>query len=119
MDPTSRTLLTEIDVDNPSKELRPGSYAEVHLALQGGRALIIPVGSVLFRTEGPRVGVIRPGEGGNSTVQLVPVTMGNDFGNEIEITSGVTAQDLVVETPSDSLTSGTVVRVITRDKPKQ
>jgi RND family efflux transporter MFP subunit len=117
MDPASRTLLTEIDVDNTSGELRPGSYAEVHMALPGGRGLIIPVGSILFRSEGLRVGVVRPGEGGRNTVQLVPVTMGKDFGNEVEITSGITADDLVIETPSDSLTSGAVVRLIERGKP--
>jgi RND family efflux transporter MFP subunit len=117
MDAASRTLLAEIDVDNASGELRPGAYAEVHLALAGGRALIIPVGSVLFRSEGLRVGVVRPGDGGNSTAQLVPVTLGKDFGNEVEVTSGITERDVVIETPPDSLTSGAVVRVIGGNKP--
>ncbi len=117
MDAATRTLLTEIDVDNPSGELRPGAYAEVHLALPGARALIVPVSSLLFRTEGLRIGVIRRGNDGRSTAELVPVTLGKDFGNEVEIVSGITERDDVIETPPDSLTSGTVVRVIGADKP--
>jgi|SRR5579872_414243 len=117
MDSTTRTLLTEIDVDNASGELRPGSYAEVHMALPGGRALIIPVSSVLFRSEGLRVGVLRPGKAGDSTVEMVPVTMGKDFGNEVEITSGITDRDQIVESPPDSLTSGAVLRVIRGNQP--
>jgi RND family efflux transporter MFP subunit len=116
MDPATRTLLAEIDVDNASGELRPGSYAEVHMALPGGRALIIPVSSMLFRSEGLRVGVLRPGKAAGSTVELVPVTVGKDFGNEVEITSGITDRDQIVESPADSLTSGAVVRVIPGNK---
>ena len=110
MDRATRTLLTEIDVDNSSGELRPGSYAEVHLALPGGRAVIIPVSSVLFRSEGPRVGVLRESD----KVELVPVTLGRDYGTEIEVTSGVTENDLVIASPPDSLVSGVTVRVAGR-----
>jgi RND family efflux transporter MFP subunit len=117
MDATTRTLLTEIDVDNSSGELRPGSYAEVHMALPGGRALIVPVSSVLFRSEGLRVGVVRAGKNGESTIEMVPVTVGKDFGNEVEITSGITDHDQIVENPADSLTTGAVVRVIPSNKP--
>ena len=117
MDSATRTLLTEIDVDNSSGELRPGSYAEVHLALPGSRALIIPVSSVLFRSEGLRVGVVRAGKNGESTVEMVPVTVGKDFGNEVEITSGITDRDQIVESPADSLTTGAVVRVIPGKNP--
>lgn len=117
MDPATRTLLAEIDVDNASGELRPGSYAEVHLALQGGRALIVPVSSVLFRSEGLRVGVVRAGTNGSSTAELVPVTVGKDFGNEVEVTSGITERDEIIESPSDSLTSGAAVRMISGNKP--
>jgi RND family efflux transporter MFP subunit len=117
MDATTRTLLTEIDVDNASGELRPGSYAEVHMALSGGRALIIPVSSMLFRSEGLSVGVVRAGKKGDGTVEMVPVTVGKDFGNEVEITSGIAERDLIIENAPDSLTSGTVVRVIGGSKP--
>jgi RND family efflux transporter MFP subunit len=117
IDPSSRTLLSEIDVDNASGELRPGAYAEVHLTLAGGRALIVLISSVLFRSEGLRVGVLRPGKNGESTIEMVPVTVGKDFGNEVEITSGITDRDQIVESPADSLTTGAVVRVIPGNKP--
>jgi multidrug efflux pump subunit AcrA (membrane-fusion protein) len=87
------------------------------MALPGSRALIIPVSSVLFRSEGLRVGVVRAGKNGESTVEMVPVTVGKDFGNEVEITSGITDRDQIVESPADSLTSGAVVRVIPGNKP--
>jgi RND family efflux transporter MFP subunit len=116
MDAATRTLLTEIDVDNSSGELRPGSYAEVHMALPGARALIVPVSAVLFRAEGLRVGVVREGKNASSTVEMVPVTLGKDFGNEVEITSGITERDRIIENAPDSLTSGTVVRVTGGDK---
>jgi len=112
MDAATRTLLTEIDVDNVSGELRPGSYAEVHMALPGARALIVPVSSVLFRSEGLRIGVLHAGNNGESTAEMVPVTIGKDFGNEVEITSGITDRDLIIENAPDSLVSGAVVRVI-------
>lgn len=117
MDAATRTLLTEIDVDNSSGELRPGAYAEVHMALPGARALIVPVSSVLFRSEGLRVGVVRAGKAGESTVEMVPVTVGKDFGNEIEIVSGITEHDQIIENAPDSLTSGTVVRVTDGKQP--
>ena len=111
IDAATRTLLTEIEVDNSSGELKPGSYAEVHLALPGQRALIIPVSAVLFRSEGLRVAVIRNGNSDQRTAELVPVTLGKDFGNEVEVTSGITAQDAIVDSPPDSITSGVAVRI--------
>jgi RND family efflux transporter MFP subunit len=117
MDAATRTLLTEIDVDNASGELRPGSYAEVHMALPGARALIVPVSSVLFRSEGLRIGVVHAGKNGESTADMMPVTLGKDFGNEVEITSGITERDLIIENAPDSLVSGTVVRVTGANKP--
>jgi hypothetical protein len=79
--------------------------------------LMVPVSSVLFRSEGLRVGVVRTGKTGVTTVEVVPVTVGKDFGNELEITSGITESDLIIENAPDSLTSGTVVRVIGGNKP--
>jgi multidrug efflux pump subunit AcrA (membrane-fusion protein) len=108
MDAGTRTLLTEIDVDNASGELKPGAYAEVHLALPtAARSLILPVNAFLFRSEGLRVGVVR--EGGK--VELVPVVIGKDYGTELEVVSGIDANDQVIANPPDSLTSGEVVRV--------
>lgn len=107
IDPATRTLLTEVDVDNPSGVLLPGAFASVHLHL-GSRpgAVMLPANTLIFRAEGLQVAVVRDGK-----AVLVPVEIGRDFGNTVELASGVTTADLVIENPSDSLLSGTPVRV--------
>ena len=106
IDPVSRTLLTEVDVDNPSGELLPGAFVSVHLKLGPEPArVVVPVNTLMFRSEGMRVAVVRDGK-----AVLVPVTMGRDFGTEVEVVSGITPQDASSQNPSDSLTSGTEVR---------
>jgi len=105
IDPATRTLLTEVDVDNSSHQLMPGAYAEIHLRLGAAtRALVVPVTSMIFRSEGLQVAVVR-----GDTVEMVPVTEGRDFGTEVEITSGITSNDLIVINTPDSLTAGTKV----------
>jgi RND family efflux transporter MFP subunit len=109
MDAGTRTLLAEVDLDNSSGELRPGAYAEVHLLLPASvRSVIIPVSAILFRKEGLRLGVLREG----NKVQLMPVVLGKDYGNEVEVVSGITPDDQVIMDPPDSLMSGSVVRVV-------
>lgn len=109
IDMATRTLLAEIDVDNTSGVLLPGAYAEVHLKLAAGApSLILPVSALLFRSEGLRVGVVRDGH----KVELVPVTLGKDFGAEVEVVSGLAEGDAVIASPPDSLISGAVVRVV-------
>ena len=108
MDAGTRTLLAEVDLDNASGELRPGAYAEVHLTLPSSvHSVIVPVSAILFRKEGLRLGVLRDGK-----VQLMPVVLGKDYGNEVEVISGITPEDQVIADPPDSLTAGTVVRVV-------
>src|SRR5271163_4696769 len=109
IDPATRTLLTEVDVDNASGELRPGAYAEVHLTIpEGSRSLILPVSTLIFRSEGLRVGVVRDG----NKAELVPVILGKDYGNEVEVVSGLAEGDLVIANPSDSLASGAAIQVV-------
>src|SRR5271163_4415537 len=92
---TTRTLLIEVDVDNPSGTLLTGSYAEVHLAVPSqASTYLLPVNTLLFRSEGLRVGVVRDGQ-----VVLTTVTPGHDFGNEIEIVSGLKQDDQVIINP--------------------
>src|SRR5262249_10998653 len=106
---STRTLLTEVDVDNASGALLPGAYAEVHLKLAASApALIIPVNALLFRSEGLRVGVVRH----DDTAELIPVTLGKDYGTEVEVVSGLAEGDAVIASPPDSLTSGATVRVV-------
>lgn len=108
IDAATRTLLTEVDVDNASGTLLPGAYAEVHLKLPApAPALILPVNALMFRSEGLQVGVVRDG----GKVELVHIIPGKDYGSEIEVLSGIAASDLVILDPPDSLTSGTVVHI--------
>ena len=103
----SRTLNTEIDVDNPTEQLLPGAYVQVHLKLPNRtRSVTIPANALLFRSEGLRVGVVR-----NLHAQLIPITIGVDYGSSVQVTSGLTLEDQVIVSPSDSLTSGTPVRI--------
>ncbi|HLK63211.1 MAG TPA: efflux RND transporter periplasmic adaptor subunit [Bryobacteraceae bacterium] len=108
IDTTSRTLLVEVDVDNPTGELLPGAYVSVHLKLPGGarQGLTIPANTILFRSEGLRVGVVRDGH-----AQLVPITVGRDYGNELEVLTGLTLRDRLIANPADSLVSGEPVRI--------
>jgi membrane fusion protein, multidrug efflux system len=108
IDPATRTLNTEIDVPNPKGQLLPGSYAQVHLALnQQVQRLTLPSNALLFRAEGPRAAVV----GAGSKVELRPIAIGRDFGNTVEIISGLEPADAVVVSPSDSLENGQVVRI--------
>lgn len=108
IDPTTRTLLTEIDVPNPNGQLLPGSYAEVHFAvpIQISR-MSVPVNTVLFRPEGPRVAVVGP----DNKVHLKAIIIGRDFGTKIEILGGLDANDQVIMNPADSLEDGEEVNV--------
>jgi RND family efflux transporter MFP subunit len=107
IDLTSRTLNVEVDVDNPRGELLPGAYVFVHLKLPRQIATVtVPVNTLLFRAEGLQVAVVRDGK-----AQLVPVTIGRDYGTSVEITAGIQPTDQVIVGPSDSLTSGTRVRL--------
>jgi len=107
IDLASRTLLVEVDVDNPLGELLPGAYVFVHLQLPREIASVtVPANTLLFRAEGLQVGVVRDGQ-----AQLVPVTIGHDYGTSVEILTGIQPTDQVIVSPSDSLTSGTRVRI--------
>jgi RND family efflux transporter MFP subunit len=110
---TTRTLLIEIDVDNPSGTLLTGSYAEVHLAVPTQNSTyLIPVDSLLFRTEGLRVGVVKYGK-----VELATVIPGHDFGNQIEIVSGLKPDDQIIINPPDSILQGQQVQIVQASLP--
>jgi RND family efflux transporter MFP subunit len=107
IDLSSRTLLVEVDVDNPAGRLLPGAYTSVHLSLPSAvQSATVPANTLLFRKEGLRTAVVR-----NGHAQLVPVVIGRDYGQKVEILSGLQPTDEVVVDPSDSLISGTVVRI--------
>src|SRR4029077_6729050 len=106
---TTRTLLVEVDVDNPSGELLSGAYAEVHFKVPGQvSSYILPVDTLLFRKEGLRVAIVKDGK-----AELVPVTPGRDSGNTIEIISGLKGNEAVIVSPPDSIVTGEAVKIAT------
>jgi len=107
INPSSRTLLVEVDVDNPAAKLLPGAYVFVHLKLpMEVRSVTVPSNTLLFRREGLQVGLVR-----NGKAELVPVKIGRDYGGSVEIVSGLAPSDSVILDPADSLVSGTPVEV--------
>jgi RND family efflux transporter MFP subunit len=107
INPTSRTLRVEVDVDNADGRLLPGAYVFVHFALPSrARSVTVPSNVLLFRAEGLRVGVVR-----GDSAQLVPITIGRDYGDKVEVLSGLNADDQVILNPSDSLIDGTTVKI--------
>lgn len=103
----SRTLLVEVDVLNPTGELLPGSYVSVHLKLPTKvEAVTVPANSLLFRAEGLQVAKVR-----NGKVELRHVILGRDYGDTVEIVSGVGKGDSIVVNPSDSIAAGQSVQI--------
>jgi len=110
IDPVSRTLLVEVDVDNRAGDLLPGSLAQVHFKSPPvGATFIVPAAALIFRKEGLRVGTVVNG----SVAHLVPVVIGEDDGANVQIVSGLSASDQVIQDPPDSLIDGERVQVVT------
>jgi RND family efflux transporter MFP subunit len=110
---STRTLLIEIDVDNPAGTLLTGSYAEVHLKVPSqSSTFLLPVNTLIFRSEGLQVGIVK-----NGNVVLQTVTPGHDFGNQIEIVAGLKANDRVIINPPDSIVSGQNVQIVQASLP--
>jgi len=98
-------------VDNAKGRIKTGAYAMVHLKLPqtthaSANSLTIPANTLLFRSEGLRVAVVQ-----NGHAQLIPITIGRDFGATVEVVAGLQPTDQVIMNPSDSLTSGTPVQL--------
>jgi multidrug efflux system membrane fusion protein len=108
IDPTTRTLLTEVDVPNKDGSLLPGSFGEVHFAIGSNvDKVTIPVNAMLFRSEGPRLAVV----GSDKKIQLRPISIGRDYGASLEILGGIAPGDQVVINPPDSLEEGQEVNI--------
>lgn len=105
---TTRTLLVEVDLDNPGGNLFSGSYAEVHLNIPAQNSTyLLPVSALIFRSDKLQVGVVK-----NGKVVVTDVTPGHDFGDQIEIVAGLKTDDQVVLNPPDSLVSGQQVAIV-------
>jgi RND family efflux transporter MFP subunit len=114
IDPATGTMLVEIDLDNKNGEILPGAAVKVHLKMASGApTLLLPVSALLFRAEGPRVAVLAAGD----RATLVPVSIGRDYGNKVEVTAGLAAGVRVIDSPPDSLVDGNQVRVVPGSSP--
>ena len=103
IDVASRTLLVEVDVNNSTGELLPGAYTEVHLKLPNDiPTFILPVSALIFRAQGLQVATVDS----NNKTKLVAITLGRDFGSQVEVLSGLNADDQVIVNPSDSVIDG-------------
>jgi RND family efflux transporter MFP subunit len=110
IDPASRTLLTELEVPNETGELLPGAYAQINLKLEGDTGLVtIPSNALLFRSEGPSVGVVRP----DGKVEIRKIVIDRDLGDKLRISQGLSESDQVIVNPSDGLADGMPASVAT------
>jgi RND family efflux transporter MFP subunit len=108
MDPASRTLKVEVDVANPQGALMPGEFVEVHFKLPAPvNSLTLPVNALLFRAEGMSAAAVRDGR-----VVLLPVAIGRDYGDSLEVTAGIRPDERIVVNPPDSLANGQKVQVV-------
>jgi RND family efflux transporter MFP subunit len=108
IDLASRTLLVEVDVDNTTGELLPGAFTEVHLKIPADiPTFILPVNTLIFRAQGLQVAAVE----NNNAAKLLPITLGRDFGAEVEVVSGLTGQESIIASPPDSIIDGEQVRI--------
>jgi RND family efflux transporter MFP subunit len=108
IDQATRTLLVEIDVNNPTGTLLSGAYAEVRMRLPAPvSSYTVPVNTLLFRSEGLRVATVN----NNQMVLLKPITIGHDFGREVEVVAGLEGNENVIVNPPDSIVDGQKVRI--------
>lgn len=113
IDPTSRTLLVEVDVDNRASDLVTGAYAQVHFKLSNAQpSLIVPVPALIFRAEGLQVATVV-----DNKAKLVPITIGRDDGRVVEVTQGLQPEDEVIQDPPDSIIDGEVVNIVRPEQP--
>lgn len=108
INPTSQTILTEVDVPNADGKLYPGGYAQVDFDFKTSDAtLVVPGNSLIFRAQGPQLGLVDPK---TNVVHLQDIKIGRDLGNRIEVIDGLKATDEVIVNPSDSLSEGANVQ---------
>jgi RND family efflux transporter MFP subunit len=114
IDPNTRTLLTEVDVPNPTGALLPGAYAEVHFDVKlTGTHLSLPINALLFRPEGTLAAVVGP----DDRVQFKKLTIGRDLGNSVEVLQGIAPEDRIVVNPPDSMEEGAHVNLAPQANP--
>ncbi len=111
LDPGSRTMLAQLIIDNAHHELLPGAYAEVSFKLAAdtaGHRYRVPANTLIFRGEGVRVATVDA----QQRARLKPITIGRDYGAEVEVVDGLQADDQLIMNPADSLIDNAEVRVV-------
>ena len=109
IDPTARTLLVELYADNPDGVLQPGTYAQVHFNMKANpNILTIPATALIFQQAGMQVAVVGP----DNRAELKMVTLGRNFGSDVEVLKGLSPSDRVINSPPDSLSQGEQVSVV-------
>jgi len=115
LDPSSRTMLVEIELPNGDGALLPGTYAEVEL--DGTRAnppLIVPAAAIVFRSDGAQVAVVQP----DGSLHLQKIVVGRDYGDRAEILQGVAAGTMIVAAPGDTAREGAKIVPVAQDAPQ-
>lgn len=113
IDVNTRTLLVQFEINNSNYELFPGSYTQVHLILPVTHtSLYLPANTLIFRAKGLQVATVDK----DNRSLLKRITLGRDFGDTIEIVSGIKQGDIVILNPPDSLVSGAKVKIVATEK---
>jgi RND family efflux transporter MFP subunit len=116
IDPTSRTLLTELQIPNQTGQLLPGAYALITLQVGGNSGILtIPSNALLFRSEGTAVGVVNA----NGQTEIRQITTNVNLGDKLEISRGLSETDRVIVNPSDSLANGMAVKILNQKQPSE
>lgn len=113
IDPVSRTLLVEVDLNNSSGQLMPGALAQVHFKVPPvSTTFVVPTAALIFRREGLRVGTVVKNDKGETVARLVPILIGEDDGATVQVVSGLNSGDQIIQDPPDSLIDGERVTVV-------
>ncbi len=112
IDPATRTLQIEIRVPNAERSLLPGAYVDVALKLKSGGELVLPTNTLLFSAAGSKVAIVQP----DGKVRLQIVTLGTDYGHEVQIKTGLKPGDRVITNPPDSISDGQSVAIAAEAK---
>jgi RND family efflux transporter MFP subunit len=109
LDPTTRTMLTEVQLPNENHTLLPGMFASVKLSVPTtGNAVIIPGECLMVRASGPQVATVSD----QNKIQIKQINVGHDYGNTVEVLGGLTAGEKVVVNPGDDVMEGANVKPV-------
>ena len=109
LDPSSRTLLVEVQVPNPDGALMPGMYAQVDFSNSRANApLLVPAEALMVRAEGTQIAVVGP----DSTVHLQKIVIGRDYGDRLEVLQGLQIGDRIIANPDDNAREGVKVDAV-------